>query len=71
MNGRDYLQAYIDQNGGVPQTAARLGLPYPTFAAIANGTRGISKDMADRMAHADPLLDKARLIWVRPTKKSA
>lgn len=71
MTARDYLNAYIDQHGGTAATAARLGVPYPTLAAIRNGTRGISPRMAQRMVTADPLLDANRLVWVRPTPRPA
>ena len=68
MDSRTYFHAYVEQCGGVPQTALRLAIPYPTIAAIANGGRGISKAMADRMVKADPLLDKNRLVWVTAEK---
>lgn len=68
MTPRDYLNAYIDRHGGVPATASHLGMPYPTLAAIQNGTRGISPKTAQKMAKADPLLDANKLVWIRPTK---
>lgn len=68
MTPRDYLTAYIEQHGGIAATAARLGMPYSTFAAINNGTRGISPKTAKKMAEADPLLDANRLVWIRPIK---
>ena len=71
MSERDYLNAYIERNGGVAATAARLGMPYPTLAAIKNGTRGISPKTAQKMAAADPLLDASRLVWIRQTKAEA
>ena len=71
MDERPYFLAYIEQCGGVPQTAARLGIPYPSIAGIKNGYRGISKATADKMVAADPLLDWNRLIRVRPTRQAA
>lgn len=69
MTPRDYLNTYIANHGGVPATASRLGMPYPTLAAIQNGTRGISPKTAKKMAEADPLLDANKLVWIRPTKQ--
>jgi AraC-like DNA-binding protein len=69
MNPRDYLTAYIAQHGGIAATAQRLGMPYSTFAAINNGTRGISPKTARKMAAADPLLDANRLVWIRPLRR--
>lgn len=66
MTPREYLARYIHDNGGVPATALKLGIPYSSLAAISNGNRGIGKDLADRMCRADPLLDRNRLVWVRP-----
>ena len=71
MNPRDYLSAYITQNEGLAATAAKLGMPYSTLAAINNGTRGISPKTARKMAAADPLLDANRLVWIRPIHKGA
>lgn len=71
MTPREYLLAYIDQHGGVGSTALRLGMPYPTLAAIKNGTRGISPKTARKMVAADPLLDANRLVWVRPITSEA
>jgi plasmid maintenance system antidote protein VapI len=68
MKPREYFLEYVQQQGGIPQTAAKLDIPYPTLCSICNGYRGISKEMADRMAKADPFLDANRLVWVRPTK---
>lgn len=68
MTSRDYLNAYIDSKGGLAAAAAHLSMPYPTLAAIKNGTRGISPKTAQKMAAADPLLDANRLVWVRPIK---
>lgn len=68
MDARQYFLAYVQTQGGIPQTAKRLRIPYPTLCSICNGHRGISKDMADRMAAADPFLDADRLVWVRATK---
>lgn len=68
MDPRDYLLAYIDREGGIPQVAMKLGMAYPTLAAICNGHRGISPKMAERMQRADPILDRNRLVWIRATK---
>lgn len=68
MNPRDYLMAYIEREGGIPQVASKLGMRYPTLAAICNGHRGISPKMADKMQMADPILDRNRLVWIRATK---
>lgn len=68
MTPREYLAEYVERQGGTPQAAARLGLPYPTLASILNGHRGVSARMAKRMAEADPLLDANRLIWIRAIK---
>lgn len=68
MDPRDYLLAYIDREGGIPQVAIKLGMAYPTLAAICNGHRGISPKMAERMQRADPILDRNRLVWIRATK---
>lgn len=72
MDGRKHLLAYVELNDGIPQAAARLGLPYSTMAAICNGTRGIGKNLAQRMQTASGgALQADRLIWVRPMRKEA
>ena len=71
MTERDYLTRYITNHGGIPATAKRLGMPYSSLAAIANGYRGISPRQAKKMAAADPMLEANRLIWIRATKAEA
>lgn len=71
MEARTYWNTYVDQHGGAPRIAERLGIPYSTIASICNGSRGIGHDLAERMVAADPLLDKSRLVWVRPVKREA
>jgi hypothetical protein len=68
MEARDYWNAYVSRHGGPARVADRLSLPFPTIAAVCNGSRGIGKRLAERMAEADPELDRNSLIWVRPAK---
>jgi hypothetical protein len=70
MNARDYWNGYVEKHGGPVQTAARLRLPYSSIACICNGTRGIGRDLAKRMAEADSTLDPSILIWVTKTDSS-
>lgn len=65
---RAYWDAYVAENGGAKGVSDKLGIPYPTIAGICNGNRGIGRDLARRMAEADPLLDAMRLIWVEPIR---
>lgn len=67
-DGREYLRAYISRFSNLVAVASHLGIPYPTFASVCNGTRGIGHDLALRMAAADPSLDASILVWVRPLK---
>lgn len=70
MDPRDYFLAYIENCGGRTQASRRLGIPYATIAAVCNGTRGIGKELAARMAQGSGgLLDPNRLIWVRPIRR--
>ena len=72
MDGRQYFLEYVDTCGGRPQAANRLRIPYPTICSICNGHRGISRDMAERMAAAsNSVLDPNRLVWVRATAEKA
>lgn len=72
MKPRKYLLTYVKDAGGIPAAASKLKLPYPTLAAICNGTRGISRGMAERMAKASSgLLDPTILVWVTATKIEA
>lgn len=66
MDARAYWNAYVKQHGGPVPVHIRLGIPYSTIAGVCNGSRGIGHDLASRMAKADPLLDAAKLVWVRP-----
>lgn len=68
MEARSYWYDYVRERGGRIATADHLSLPYSTVAGICNGSRGIGRDLAERMAQADPLLDANILIWVRPIK---
>jgi hypothetical protein len=70
-DGREYLRAYISRFSSLVAAASHLGIPYPTFASVCNGTRGIGHDLALRMVAADPSLDASVLIWVRPIKPGA
>lgn len=70
MDARAYWAHYVERHGGVPQTADALGIPYSTIAGICNGSRGIGRELARRMAVKDPLLDETVLVWVRPVPKA-
>lgn len=64
MDGRAYLKKYVSKRG-LPASATALSIPYPTLAAICNGTRGISKGMAKRLAeNSGGELDANKLVWV-------
>lgn len=65
---RAYFRAYIDRRG-VVGSAEHLGVAYSTLAGICNGSRGIGRGLAQRLADADPELDAGVLVWVRPTKE--
>ena len=65
MTPREYLAEYVERHGGAPKVAQRLGIPYSTLAAICNGYRGISPQMADKMHKADPMIDRNQIVWVR------
>lgn len=69
MDARTYWNHYVEQKSGVAGTASHLGLPYSTIAGICNGSRGIGRRLAQRMAAADPILDKDMLVWVTAQKK--
>lgn len=70
MDARAYWSHYVERHGGVPQTAEALGIPYSTIAGICNGSRGIGRELARRMAAKDPLLDENVLVWVRAVPKT-
>lgn len=69
MDPRSYWMQYVEKNGGAPAVAERLGIPYPTIASVCNGSRGIGRELAERMSTADPELDRTVLVWVKPTPK--
>lgn len=73
MDARAYWNSYVERNDGPTAVAARLGIPYPTIAAVCNGSRGIGRSLASRMAKADPMLDSRVLVWVEavPKEKAA
>lgn len=71
MDERGYWNHYVSENGGPTGVAEKLGIPYPSIAAICNGQRGIGHDLAERMSKADPILDPKKLVWVRPVKNAA
>lgn len=64
MNARAYWNQYVELNGGPVGVAEKLRIPYSTIAGICNGSRGIGRATAKRMATADPTLDPAKLVWV-------
>lgn len=66
MDPRSYWQRYVTQHGGATGVADRLGIPYPTVAAVCNGRRGIGRRLAELMASKDSSLDASVLVWVRP-----
>lgn len=69
MDARTYWNAYVDRIGGPTKVAAHLGIPYSTIAGVCNGSRGIGRDLAAKMAAADPALDASKLVWVRAVPK--
>lgn len=70
MNGRDYINKYVDKYGGLRATSKKLGVPYPSLAAIINGTRGIGKNMALRLEKGSRgELDPKNLVWIKQTKR--
>ena len=71
MTPREYLVEYVERNGGAPECARRLEIPYSTLAAIINGQRGISAQMADRMHKSDPMIDRNQIVWIRATREES
>ncbi len=68
MDSRTYWNSYVEANDGPTGVSAKLGIPYSTIAGICNGSRGIGRELAKRMAEADSELDAGRLVWVTPVK---
>lgn len=62
---RMYWDEYVHRNGGPAGVSAKLSVPYSTIAGICNGSRGIGRALAERMADADAELDARVLVWVR------
>lgn len=71
MDARTYWKAYVASKGGPTKVAELLDIPYSTIAGVCNGSRGIGRDLAARMAAADPSLDASLLLWVRSVEKVA
>lgn len=65
---REVWTQYVARKGGATAVAAALGIPYSTIAGVCNGSRGIGRSLARRMAAADPDLDESVLVWVEPLK---
>lgn len=71
VSPRDYWANYVAKNGGPASVAAALNIPYSTIAGVCNGSRGIGRRLAQRMADADPSLDREVLVWVMQEEKNA
>lgn len=71
MDARTYWKAYVEKKGGPTKVAELLDIPYSTIAGVCNGSRGIGRDLAARMAAADPKLNASLLLWVRATERAA
>ena len=71
MTPRTYWTDYVNRHGGPTAVAARLGIPYSTIAGVCNGSRGIGRSLAKRMADADPELDENTLVWIEAEKEQA
>jgi plasmid maintenance system antidote protein VapI len=71
MDARTYWNAYVEQKGSPTKVAEHLGIPYSTIAGVCNGSRGIGRDLAAKMAAADPTLDASMLVWVRALPRTA
>lgn len=67
MTAREKWTQYVTENGGPTGVANKLGIPYSTIAGVCNGSRGIGRQLAARMAQADDSLDASWLVWVEPT----
>lgn len=69
MDEREYLRAYLETLGTVPEAAHRLHIPYATLIGVLSGYKGVGKDLANRLqAASNNYLDANRLVWIRPTK---
>lgn len=71
MDPRSYWTDYVSRLGGPKRASEHLAIPYSTIAGVCNGSRGIGRDLARRMAAADSSLDASVLLWVRPAAKAA
>lgn len=71
MNARDYWDTYVEKQGGPAALSDKSGLPYSTIAGVCNGSRGIGRDLAEKLVAFDPLLDAGKLLWVRAYKRPA
>jgi hypothetical protein len=69
MDARSYWNHYVEVHGGPAGVAGHLDIPYSTIAGVCNGSRGIGRHLAKRMAERDPLLDEKTLIWVVAEKR--
>ncbi|MCW0413507.1 hypothetical protein NB709_003383 [Xanthomonas sacchari] len=70
MTPRTYWNQYTERHGGPAGVAARLSIPYSTIAGVCNGSRGIGRGLAKRMAESDPELDESILVWVEAERVS-
>lgn len=69
MDPRDHLKAYVASQGGLPDAAKKLRMPYQTLRGIVAGWRGVSRKQARHMAiESGGALDAGQLVWIRPTK---
>lgn len=68
MTSKEYLLTYVEKAFGGNRAAAAkaLGIEYPTFAHICNGTRGVSARMARKLSmNSNGELDAGRLIFIK------
>ncbi|MFT3806081.1 hypothetical protein [Arenimonas sp.] len=64
MTPREYWNTYVERNGGPAKVSELTGVPLSTIAGVCNGSRGIGRRLAQRLAAADPMLDYKTLVWV-------